>query len=211
MADGNGKKYRPHGHNLRSWKFANAWVFTLSRRKHGFESRRARQRSLSIRPRLEGYAAGATSKRGGGSPTAAWSAPCRIPCAWFATGACSTTPCGSAPRPCRPYSHRRRPPKSCCYARPRRRKRAGENAAVLLVDGHGKGDAVEPRLGRRRRSMMRIARPEDDRLALPFPGPAKVGDRALLRRRGRGGQRCEHDDPSEFRHVWSSSRGCQDI
>jgi hypothetical protein len=45
MADDNGKKYRPHGHNLRSWKFANVRVLTLSRRKHGFESRRARQHS----------------------------------------------------------------------------------------------------------------------------------------------------------------------
>src|SRR5262245_36764674 len=82
----------------------------------------------------------------------------------------------------------------------RRGKRAGENAAVLLVDGRRERDAVEPRLGRGRRGMMRIARPEDDRLALAFPGAAKVGDRALLRRRGRGRQRCEHGDPGKFRH-----------
>ena len=57
-----------------------------------------------------------------------------------APGACSTTPCDLAPRPCRPYSHRRRPRKSCCCTRPRQRicrcrggrKRAGETAAVLL-------------------------------------------------------------------------------
>src|SRR5262245_3254329 len=82
----------------------------------------------------------------------------------------------------------------------RRGKRAGENAAVLLVDGRRERDAVEPRLGRGRRGMMRIARPEDDRLALAFPGAAKVGDRALLRRRGRGRQRCEHGDPGKVRH-----------
>src|SRR5262249_27164072 len=137
------------------------------------------------------WAAGSTSKAVDRA-TAAWSAPCRIPFAWFATGACSTTPCGLAPRSCRPCSHRRRPPKSCCYARSRRRtfrcraagKRAGKPPALLLVDGRGERHAVEPRLGRRGRGMMRVARPEDDRLALAFPGAAKVGDRALLRRRG---------------------------
>src|SRR5262249_51417466 len=58
----------------------------------------------------------------------------------------------------------------------RRGKRAGEPATVLLVDDGGERDAVEPRLGRRGRGMMRIARPEDDRLALAFPGAAKVRD-----------------------------------
>src|SRR5262249_20360621 len=81
----------------------------------------------------------------------------------------------------------------------RRGKRAGEPAAILLVDGRGERDAVEPRLGRWGRSMMRIARAEDDRLALAFPSAAKVGDRAL-RRRGGGCQRCEHGDPGKFRH-----------
>src|SRR5262245_1586636 len=76
----------------------------------------------------------------------------------------------------------------------RRGKRAGETTAVLLVHGHRELDAVEPRLGRWGRSMMRIAGAEDDRLALAFPSAAKVGDRALRRRRD-GCQRCEHDDP----------------
>ena len=48
------------------WTATDA-VISLSRRKHGFESRRARHSSLSIRPRLEGYAAGVTSERSGGS------------------------------------------------------------------------------------------------------------------------------------------------
>src|SRR5262249_29076885 len=76
----------------------------------------------------------------------------------------------------------------------RRGKRAGGTTAVLLVHGHRELDAVEPRLGRWGRSMMRIAGAEDDRLALAFPSAAKVGDRALRRRRD-GCQRCEHDDP----------------
>src|SRR5262249_56157955 len=54
-------------------------VLTLSRRKHGFESRRARQRSPSIGPgskaRLQARLSGVAADRA----TAAWSAPCRIP------------------------------------------------------------------------------------------------------------------------------------
>jgi hypothetical protein len=72
---------------------------------------------------------------------------------------------------------------------PRRRKRAGEPAIVLLVDGHGEGDAVEPRLIRWGGSMMRIPCPEDDRLAIAVPGAAKVGYCALGIQKGRQSNR----------------------
>ena len=43
MTDANGKNHRQFKHNLRSRKFANVQVLTLSRRKQGFESPRERQ------------------------------------------------------------------------------------------------------------------------------------------------------------------------
>src|SRR5712691_4832145 len=60
-------------------------------------------------------------------------------------------------------------------AAPCRRKRAGEPAAVLLVDGHGERDAVKSRLGRRLGAMMGIAAAQDDRFALAGPGAAQIG------------------------------------
>jgi hypothetical protein len=47
MMDANGKKHRQFKYNLRSRKFANVQVLTLSRRKQGFESPRERQRQPS--------------------------------------------------------------------------------------------------------------------------------------------------------------------
>src|SRR5207247_10730370 len=78
-------------------------------------------------------------------------------------------------------------------------KRAGEPATVLLVDGRGECDAVKPWLVRGGRGMVRIPRAEDDRLAVAFPGTAKVGYRGL-RRGGRGDEHCKEADPDEVRH-----------
>ena len=43
MTNVNGKDHRQFKHNLRSQKFANVQVLTLSGRKQGFESPRERQ------------------------------------------------------------------------------------------------------------------------------------------------------------------------
>jgi hypothetical protein len=48
MMDANGKNHRQFKHNLRSQKFANVQVLTLSRRKQGFESPRERQRFSTL-------------------------------------------------------------------------------------------------------------------------------------------------------------------
>ena len=50
MTDANGKNYRQFKHNLRSRKFADVQVLTLSRRKQGFESPRERQGLQALRP-----------------------------------------------------------------------------------------------------------------------------------------------------------------
>src|SRR5437870_3423536 len=65
------------------------------------------------------------------------------------------------------------------FGRARRRKGAGKTAAVLLVDRHREGNAVQSRSALRRSGMMGIAALRDDRLALSLPGAAQVGKGVL--------------------------------
>ena len=50
MTNANGKNHQKFKHNLRSQKFANVQVLTLSRRKQGFESPRERQSNQLLVP-----------------------------------------------------------------------------------------------------------------------------------------------------------------